>query len=140
MSAVNHQFRLAVRWRNHSHRPRGGSLDSPWKLAKSNAEQVARATPDRRESRHCLTMINGRCAQIADIQAGSSSVNGVSFGMGSRNRSGRRTGAGRVKELRRFRVRLSDLVSAVRLIAQPAACEQHFDQESDEGAHREKQR
>ena len=33
----------------------------PGKLAKCNAEQVARAT-DRRESRHCLTMINGRCA------------------------------------------------------------------------------
>ena len=67
MSAVNHQFRLAVRWRKHSHRPRGVSLDGLGKLAKSNAEQVARATADRRESRHCLTMINGCCAQTAVI-------------------------------------------------------------------------
>jgi hypothetical protein len=37
MSAVNHQFRLAVAWRKHSRPPRTG------KLAKSNAEQVARA-------------------------------------------------------------------------------------------------
>jgi hypothetical protein len=39
----------------------------PSKLAKSNAEQVARGA-DRRESRHCLTMINGRCAQTAAIR------------------------------------------------------------------------
>jgi hypothetical protein len=39
----------------------------PGKLAKSNAEQVAQAA-DRRESRHCLTMINGRCAQLAVIR------------------------------------------------------------------------
>jgi hypothetical protein len=50
------------------------------------------------------------------------------------------TGAGRIKERRGFRVRLSDLVCAVRLIAQPTAGEQHFDQEGDEGAHCEKQR
>jgi hypothetical protein len=41
----------------------------PGKLAKSNAEQVAQAA-DRRESRHCLTMINGRCAQIPAIAHG----------------------------------------------------------------------
>jgi hypothetical protein len=68
MSAVNHQFRLAVRWRKHFHRPRGVSLDGPGKLAKSNADQVARATADRRESRHCLTMINGCCAQRPAIR------------------------------------------------------------------------
>ena len=38
MSAVNHQFRLAVAWRKHSRPPR-----ITGKLAKSNAEQVARA-------------------------------------------------------------------------------------------------
>jgi hypothetical protein len=65
---------------------------------------------------------------------------GALFGMGSRNRSGRWTGAGRIKKRRRFRVRLFDLVCAVRLIAQPAAGEQHFHQEGDEGAHCEKQR
>ena len=65
---------------------------------------------------------------------------GASFGMGSRNRSGRWTGAGRIRERRGFGVRLSDLVCAVRLIAQPAAGEQHFDQKGDEGAHCEKQR
>jgi hypothetical protein len=68
MSAVNHQFRLAVRWRKHFHRPRGVSLDGPGKLAKSNADQVARATADRWESRHRLTMINGCCAQIPVVR------------------------------------------------------------------------
>jgi hypothetical protein len=37
MSAVDHQFRLAFAWRKHSRLPRTA------KLAKSNAEQVARA-------------------------------------------------------------------------------------------------
>jgi hypothetical protein len=37
MSVVNHQFRLAVAWQKHSRPPRTA------KLAKSNAEQVARA-------------------------------------------------------------------------------------------------
>jgi hypothetical protein len=59
--------------------------------------------------------------------------NSASFGMGSRNRSERWTDAGRIKEGRRFRVRLSDLVGAVRLIAQPAAGEEHFDQEGGQG-------
>ncbi len=39
-----------------------------------------------------------------------------------------------------YTVRISDLICPVRLIAQPATGEQHFDQESDEGAHCEKQR
>ena len=39
-----------------------------------------------------------------------------------------------------YTVRLSDLICPVRLIAQPATGEQHFDQEGDEGAHCEKQR
>jgi hypothetical protein len=37
-------------------------------------------------------------------------------------------------------VDLSDPVCVVRLIAQPTAGEQHFDQESDERSHCEKQR
>jgi hypothetical protein len=39
-----------------------------------------------------------------------------------------------------YTLRLADLICPVRLIAQPTAGEQHFDQEGDEGAHREKQR
>ena len=39
-----------------------------------------------------------------------------------------------------YTVRLSDLICPVRLIAQSATGEQHFDQEGDEGAHCEKQR
>jgi hypothetical protein len=45
-----------------------------------------------------------------------------------------------VDSLRCEFVHLSDLVCVVRLIAQPTACEQHFDQESDERALCEMQR
>ena len=37
-------------------------------------------------------------------------------------------------------VPLPDLVRVVRLVAQPTAGEEHFDQEGEERAHREKQR
>ena len=43
MSAVNRQFRLAVRLAETFASASRSSLDGPGKLAKSNAEQVARA-------------------------------------------------------------------------------------------------
>jgi hypothetical protein len=66
--------------------------------------------------------------------------NGGSFGRGPETDPGAGLAPAGSKSGRRFRVRLSDLVRAVRLIAQPTAGEQHFDQEGDEGAHCEKQR
>ena len=72
MSAVNNQFRLAVRLAE--------TLESasrilfwmgPGKLAKSNAEQVVRerGRSSGKKPCHCLTMINGRCARLAVIPA-----------------------------------------------------------------------
>jgi hypothetical protein len=67
MSAVNRQFRLAVRLAE-TFASASRSLSGWAREAREVQRRTGRASAaDRRESRHCLTMINGRCAQIAAI-------------------------------------------------------------------------
>src|ERR1700722_11432314 len=67
MSAVNRQFRLAVRLAE-TFASASRSLSGWPREAREVQRRTGRASAaDRRESRHCLTMINGRCAQKAAI-------------------------------------------------------------------------
>jgi hypothetical protein len=71
MSAVNHQFRLAVRLAE-TFASASTSLSGWAREAREVQRRTGRASAaDRRESRRCLTMmINGRCAQTAVIPDG----------------------------------------------------------------------
>jgi len=68
MSAVNHQFRLAVRLAE-TFASASRSLSGWAREAHEVQRRTGRASAaDRRESRHCLTMINGRSAQTPAIR------------------------------------------------------------------------
>ena len=85
MSAVNRQFRLAVRLAE-TFASASRSLSGWAREAREVQRRTGRASAaDRRESRHCLTMINGRCAQIAAIGQGQADIPFGPCGQGLRH-------------------------------------------------------
>jgi hypothetical protein len=85
MSAVNRQFRLAVRLAE-TFASVSRSLSGWAREAREVQRRTGRASAaDRRESRHCLTMINGRCAQIAAIGQGQADIPFGPCGQGLRH-------------------------------------------------------